>query len=171
MFGDFYVCGYELGADAGATLSANTRSSHKKESLKITVSVKVLFAKASKTFTKESESFDASASMFFTAYNTLQNQKETIDAPSLPEWVQTNLMRATVTFLDQVSSLDGDTRTMLRKLHLRHNQQLPLSACSDICESGLVVQLLLAPFARLEDFVITAYPREQKPLGNEIRNQ
>jgi len=156
-YGDFYVYGYELGADAGATLNATTKMSSMSETLELTVTVKVLFVKASATFSTSKTSFDSSSAMSFCGYSTLDNHQLAIASVTLSEAEQRALKEAAGCFLDKVQSLEGRARAKLKSMHLEDGQILPLSACVELCQSGLVVQLLLAPFARLEEFVSVAY--------------
>ena len=152
-YGDFYVCGYELGADAGATLFASTQSSSIKETLSLTVAVKVLFFEESVTHTTTSSSYTSNASMTFCGYSTLQKATQSTKTESLIPSEQARMQRAASAYLKRVGSVDHEAKETLAKLGLKDGQTLPLSSCTDICQSGLVVQLLLAPLARLNDFV------------------
>lgn len=156
-YGDFYVCGYELGADAGATLNATTQSSSTIETLELTVAVKALFAEASSTSSISKSSFDYSSGMTFSGYSTLDNDQLTIASVTLSEGQQQALKAAAGRFLEKIQSLEAMARAKLKSMRLVDGQTLPFSACVEVCQSGLVVQLLLAPFARLEEFVSIAY--------------
>ena len=152
-YGDYYVCGYELGADAGATLSATSKSSKMDETLTLTVTVKVLFFEGSATVTTTTTEMSSSASMSFSGYSTLHNDALSLQSNSPSVTEQGKLQRAASTYLERIGSLDHQAREELKRLGLVDGQILPLSYCTQICTSGLVVQLLLAPFARLNEFV------------------
>lgn len=157
-YGDYYVCGYELGADAGATLSATDKSSKKDETLALTVAVKVLFVEKSVTTTTTTTTMSSSSAMKFSGYSTLHHDTKSLTSESLSVAEQTGLQNAASTYLKKVASLDHDVRDALKDLGLKEGQTLPLSSCSELCKSGLVVQLLLAPLARLNDFVVSTRP-------------
>lgn len=154
MYGDYYVCGYELGAEAGATLSAATKSSSSEETLTLTIKVKLLFFEATAPpITTTKKSSDASTSMSFCGYSTLQHEASSLTCSNLSMAEQQQFQRASSAYLQMIASLDQDVRKVKERLKLKDGHTLPLSDCTAICQSGLVVRLLLAPFARLNAFV------------------
>lgn len=153
IYGDFYVCGYELGADAGASLVADNRSSTIAETLTLTLTIKVLFFEESVSTSTTTTSATSSASMIFNGYSTLDHNSQSFTTSSLSSGDQTKLRDVASAYLRKVSSLDHRARQELKRLGLKDGKAVSLSACSRICESGLVVELLLAPFARLNDYV------------------
>ncbi|KAK0629293.1 hypothetical protein B0T17DRAFT_615088 [Bombardia bombarda] len=154
-YGDYYVCGYELGGDAGACLSASSASKSKTETLELTVTVKVLFVKVSVTHKTSSSSSSAESKLSFSGYNTLTKQTESVAVVSKRAYdeKQALINQAAVRYLATVANLPQEVRKRMRQLKLCDGQALPLNACADICQSGLVVQLLLAPYARLNQYV------------------
>lgn len=152
-FGDFYVYGYEIGADAGACMSVSTSSTDTRNRLKITVSVKVLFFKASVSHTEEWSSFDETASFTFCGYSTLDASSRSLSAQGNSRSELQGLQAGAAEYLAKVGSLEEQVRTQLATIGLKDGGLLPLSKSQDLCESGLVVQLLLAPFARLNQYV------------------
>jgi hypothetical protein len=155
--GDFYLCGYELGADAGATLNAATQVSSMSETFELTVTVKALFAKASATHWTSKSSFDASSSIAFCGYSTPNNAQLQIVLFAPSESLQRALQDASGRFLDKIQSLEAAASAKRKAMRIQDGQTLPLSTCGEVCQSGLVVQLILAPFARLEEFVADAF--------------
>lgn len=153
LFGDFYVCGYELGADAGATLSAATHSSKSVETLTLTVTVRVLFFEESLTISKTISEESQSYSMTFTGFNTIESTATSTTSQSLSLAEQTRMQNTATAYLKTVGSIDEQVRTKLAHLGLKDGQELALSQCGEVCRSGLVVQLLLAPISRLNEFV------------------
>ncbi|CAG9982475.1 unnamed protein product [Clonostachys byssicola] len=154
IYGDYYVAGYELGADAGASLFARTDSKSSEETLVVTVTVKVLFAKKKlPPYTKKWQSSQSSSSICFAGYNTLGSSKKSLEARDLSPMGLSALQSTSAAYLDKVRALDPTARGELERLGLRDGQSISLSKCSEICESGLVVQLLLAPYARLTQYI------------------
>lgn len=164
-YGDYYICGYELGADAGVCLSASTESTTTTQSLEITVAVKILFYTASKTHTERSSSFSTSSTMTFCGYNSLEQKTDELTSPDKSTLEQQARLRdASAEYMKKVGSLDSEVRVSMARLGLEDAQKLPLSVCPLICQSGLVVELLLAPFARLNQYVKRASRLQMKPL-------
>ena len=167
-YGDYYVCGYELGADAGASLSATNKSSKVDETLALTIAVKVVFFESSATTTTTTTAMSSSSSMAFSSYSTLNNDALSLHSDSLSVAEQEKLRHAASIYLKKVGSLDHHARKELGRLGLTDGQTVPLSRCTQICKSGLVVQLLLAPFARLNEFVASALASGNDPKVNQV---
>lgn len=153
LFGDYYVCGYELGADAGACLSASTRDTSTEQTLTLTVSVKLLWMTESVSHTEHSQSATESATMTFSGYNSLGNESLSRKSESVSPSEQAELKKVANRWLKTIGALEAASRTRMRDLGVHDDQRLPLSACESICRSGLVVRLLMAPFAHLNQFV------------------
>jgi hypothetical protein len=163
LYGDYFVCGYELGGDAGACLSASCESSSKTTTLELTVTVKVLFVKKSITKTTSDTEVSGSSKLAFSGYTTFGQKSITMSSADVSPADPARLQQAAAEYLTMVGDLPSDIRGQMRKLGLVDGQALRLSSCSGICESGLVVQLLLAPFARLNEYVqlLSQPPSEQ----------
>ncbi|KAF5696335.1 hypothetical protein FGLOB1_13608 [Fusarium globosum] len=154
VYGDYYVSGYELGADAGASLSATTESKESKERLAITVKVKALFfERALPEVVTTTSSSDSSSCITFAGYSTVGNSKRVVEAKDLSEMGLTALQKVSAAFLQEVGALESSARKEMDRLGLVDGQQLSLEQCTEVCRSGLVVQLLLTPYHRLVEFV------------------
>lgn len=148
------MAGYELGADAGATLTARTDSKESEETLVLTITVKLLFFEESlPPIVKTSKSSESASSIRFIGYNTLGNNKKSIEAKDLSPSGLSSLQKTSTAFLQDIGALQVTARKELKRLGLKNGQPMSLSQCADVCRSGLVVQLLLAPFARLTQYV------------------
>ena len=153
-YGDYYVCGYELGADAGATLSATTESMASQETLTLTLTVKALFwEKTTPPVTETWKKASASSTLEFCGYSTLGPMSEQVAVKGTSAEEQKQLQQRAKDYLELIPCLRKDVDSKLAELSLEDGQKLPLAACSRICRSGLVVQLLLAPYARLNEYV------------------
>jgi hypothetical protein len=154
VYGDYYVSGYELGADAGASLSATTESKESEERLAITVRVKALFFdKALPEVVTTTNSSHSSSCITFVGYSTLGNSKRSVEAKDLSPMGLGGLQKISTSFLQEVGALEVTARKEIKRLGLVDGQRLSLDQCSEICKSGLVVQLLLAPYHRLVEYV------------------
>jgi hypothetical protein len=154
IYGDYYVCGYELGADAGACMSASTESSKTTETKEITVAVKVLFYSASTTHKSSSSTTTSSSTMSFCSYNSLEQTNRSLSIPAKAStYEQTYLQQIATEHMQKIASLSSEVRKRLKDLDLDDGEKLPWSICQSICQSGLVVELLLAPFSRLNQYI------------------
>ena len=150
-YGDFFVCGYEIGADAGATLSATSKSTLEKEVKELEIKVKVLFWSIGYKTRSESESSSASASISFCGYNTFTNELKSIASKAQSAHDQAQIQSEAARYMQEINDLDRTVRRKLKDFGLMNGQSLPLEHCSSLCGSGIVVNLLLAPFARLNE--------------------
>ncbi|KAJ5646644.1 hypothetical protein N7490_003016 [Penicillium lividum] len=181
-YGDYYIYGYELGADAAACISAESSTYSSKESLNITVTVKVLFVSASVSHKETFEEFKSSASFTFSGFNTLHSEVQSHPGiSSVADLI--NLQKQATEHMARVATLDQELQERMISLGLGGGTRLPLSSCGEVCRSGLVVQLLLAPFANLFEYQTICAKRDLHaidamnalvetrpvPLSNKIR--
>ena len=152
-YGDFYVCGYELGADAGAQMSATNETSRSDKTITLTVTVKVLFFSASVSHTETMRSETSGSTFTFTGYNSLHATVAEVTTEDLTAAKMDILRQNSSENLRQVACLESEARDAMSRLPLKDGHFLSLSESAAICKSGLVVQLLLAPFKRLNQFV------------------
>lgn len=187
-YGDYYVYGYELGAEAGACISAESSTYSSAESLKITVTVKVLFVSASATHMETLEEHKSSASFTFSGFSTLHGEVKSYPgvfpvgsiAPT-PVADLIYLQKKANEHVARVARLDHELQERMISLGLTGGAKLPLSLCGKVCRSGLVVQLLLAPFGNLFEYQTICAKRGPRamaahlvdtrtvPLSNKIR--
>ena len=154
VYGDFYIWGYELGADAGTTMSASTETLTSRQILTLTLTVRVLFwEETTPPITKTWEEASATSTLDFCGYSTLGAKSEQTAFKGSSAEEQQQLQRQAKVYLEQIASLHTNVRSRLAEVGLKDGEKLPFSACSRICRSGLVVQLYLAPFARLDEYV------------------
>ena len=114
--------------------------------------MKVLFFGASHTVTTTSTSLSTTAKLSFSAYNTLGNIVQSF--ASAASGAEQDKVRATsAAHLKGVGSLVDQVSTEMARLGLQEGQMQPLGRCTALCASGLVVELTLAPFARLNEYV------------------
>lgn len=156
LYGDYFVRGYTLGADAGLCLSARSHDRSQTESLKITVTVKVLWTSASASHTEERKEQAADAAMSICGYTTLRNEVDVVETKSASVFDQTRVRAVASKYMDRVAALEAEARLRLKELNVKDGQYAPTSTVLDMSRSGLVVQLLLFPFARLEEYVQNA---------------
>jgi hypothetical protein len=160
QYGDFFVAGYVLGGDAGACLSLDEYSRNEAERTEITVTVKVLFSEASDSKKEEKVHVKSSAAMAFAGYNSFTGESQALNFASTQEREHKQLQAAAAKFIGQVAWLEREVRKRLNGLGVKDGAKMPLSEGLTLCQTGVVVQLLMFPFARLQQFVQTV-PRIQ----------
>ncbi|KAJ5263842.1 hypothetical protein N7478_011447 [Penicillium angulare] len=168
-YGDYYIYGYELGADAGACISAESSEYSSEETLKITVTVKVLFWSASVSHTETFKEHKSSASFAFSGFNTLDGEVKKYPGVS-PDGSTSveglvKMQKEASEHLARVARLDHEIQKRMASLGLTEDAKLPLSSCGEVCRSGLVVQLLLAPFANLFEYQAICAKRHPLAIG------
>ncbi|KAJ9613427.1 hypothetical protein H2200_003369 [Cladophialophora chaetospira] len=169
QYGDYYLAGLCLGADAGASVSANNSQSSKFEQKKITATVSAFLWSRSVTHTSASQEFEASMDLEFSGYATLNGQKfhqrcglgstnpmkspaTALAATQRAADVQ-SMHAAAAEYMQKVANLHKDVQVRMDALGLHHQKLLALEDCSKICQAGLVVQLVLVPFSLLRELV------------------
>lgn len=171
IYGDFYVCGFELGAHASACLSVATKSTQTKDRLALAVKAKVLFFEAKAEVTSKTwESAEFSAKVTFVGYNTLaptQPRKQELQAKTFADVMQ--LKSGIDQVLDGVASLDGHMRTAMETLGIEDGQLLDPSTCNALLDQSMVVGLILAPYARMEAYVSVLGTERSGDSSNILR--
>ncbi|KAK2690197.1 hypothetical protein QWA68_010995 [Fusarium oxysporum] len=163
VYGDYYVSCYILGGDAGVYVATSDDTVDTRTKEKVTVKVKVLFFTASKTFEKEKSTHDETFQVTLSGYDTLTNtchgypsKKEGLDKVSQAQFNE--VRRQSIGHLQNVDKLPFRVRERMRELRLVNDQdELEWSHCSDICQAGLVVQVILMPYRYLRDYQIALY--------------
>lgn len=181
------MCGYELGADAGACLSAHTWSKTTKESFELEIKVHVLFWDASHTERIESTQEESTSSMKFCSFNTLDNSNSEFDIhgtnpdtfkglpinalpPPIVELLrrrmgqERDLHGAIQKSMTSIKTLEQDVRKRVRASELKNGQKLSMQRAAALYKSGIVVELLLAPFGRLSSYLMNV--RDIQKLRN-----
>ena len=136
-------------------MSASTETKASKEVITLTVTVELLFSTESVSTTEVKEMSQSSANLSFSGYSTLDQAPSSCSleiAATAPTHLQ-DLQRRANDYLTKVRDLQATVRKLMEELGIADGVQLPLSDCVRLCKSGLVVELLLAPFARLNQYV------------------
>lgn len=152
LFGDFYVSGFVLGADAGASVSADTRFSSAEEVNELTVKVKFLFIEAEHKEKSASKTSSLSASLNFCGYSTLE-KKTIVAGKDSSQASEQQIHELASSFMPKIHGLQKEVGERVIGLGLKDGGTLALTAAARIYQSNLVIQLILSPFGRLGEFV------------------
>jgi hypothetical protein len=153
LYGDFFIRGFTLGADAGICLAAHAHSTDTKEQLKVKLTVKVLFWSASVEHEETTENHEGSADLKVVGYSTMAGEFEKLETESTSYWDQQRVRDVATKYMRVISSLEKDVRANLTELKLKEGARVPLTEAFGLCRSGIVVQLLLFPHARTEQYL------------------
>jgi hypothetical protein len=153
LYGDFFIRGYTLGADAGVCVTAQFDKDSSKESLQVKVTVTILGWSESVEHNESTESSKVSASLKFCGYSTLYNKTESEETKSSLASDQAKLGRLAAKYTNLVSRLEADVKRSLGELKLVEGGVVPAATAFELCRSGLVVQLLLFPHALTQEYI------------------
>lgn len=148
-FGEYYVAGFELGADAGACYSVLEEFSSQAELLEVKMKVKILWMEAEATLAhKDQRQEYASNSMRFIAYNTL-TQMEVSESirPGEPLWI---FQKRVAEHTSTLKRLHNDVLVALEQILPPEQNTFGLEDCRRLCMTGLVRTVILLPYATLK---------------------
>lgn len=170
-YGDFYVCAFDLGADAGGCLSAHSSDKTEKERKALTVKVKVMCFSKSKTVETTSTERDSKRDLTFCGFNTLRNTLTAIDVKSSDQFTEESttisqkinsrkrveqeraLQAEILSCMAFVKTLEADVRAAVKRTGLQNGARYPPSIVPELGHAGVVVAMWLAPFARLPEYI------------------
>jgi|SRR5690606_736171 len=151
-YGDYYVAGYRLGAESGMMLSEAAFSTKTAERLSLTVKVKILFIKVSKTW--EQFFSQASANSVFTicGYDTLSHSNINYSAAAAIPGDFADIRSIAGQYESYGQDLGSRVENTMLQLGVNAEAYLQFKNCEDLCNSGLVVEVLLRPVQTLREF-------------------
>ena len=151
-FGDYYVAGYHLGADAALMLSEGATTSSTVERLSVKVEVTVLFYNDSHTEEKFFTESSANSTFRLSGFDTLSDlhvSETRIGSAGLD-----SLRKAAGGLSGMANQLANRVSTKMDGLRLQNSDSLGFETCEKLCGSGLVVQLILLPLSTLREVVL-----------------
>jgi hypothetical protein len=161
-YGDYYVAALRLGGDSGAFVSVDQSETTTIEKTTLTVTVKVLFFKASKTVSHTDIEKVQHLAFRFAGYDTLDGVNAVVNAPEVGRDALMRTQEKCASYLTKGTELAQRAIEKLEKLGLKAEQPLSIGECENICQSGLVVQLLLVPYTNLRGYRIAVAAASQK---------
>ncbi|KAK3395071.1 hypothetical protein B0H63DRAFT_63899 [Podospora didyma] len=175
-YGEYYVAGYILGGANATMVGVSTLESAESKDMKATITIKVLFIKKSIHIEKSDSATRALGAASLAAYDTLAGIELTVAASAQEETnkreVDPNALASIAGLID--TALDNQDRgwNLVERVEAKTGQmgldtsgvvaaagRLPISReqCDQLCREGLVVELLLLPYAGLRHYVQTYY--------------
>ncbi|TFK32765.1 hypothetical protein BDQ12DRAFT_476790 [Crucibulum laeve] len=157
-YGDYYVAGLRLGADNATMLSSSSNTDIQSQMDQLKISLKVFGKNHTLMDKKHVSSTSAIAhGTTVTAFDTLKNYNHTGQAGDAASCGREAELAARNVYDGQ--QIQERAFAVLQSLHISPGQIITTEQYRRICESGLVVELLLLPYAGLREFVLaTAGP-------------
>ncbi|KAK6359111.1 hypothetical protein TWF696_000278 [Orbilia brochopaga] len=153
-YGDYYVYGYEIGANAGASLCADSSSKDVEQTIKIRVKAKVLFFEVvSPDVVIHSHDSTSSASMIFTGYSTMDIVSKNLVYPQTGPHDEVFIQQTAAEYQKKMNNLHADVMGKLKEFKLVNGALVSPAVCANLCKEGMAIQLLLAPFVRLSQYI------------------
>ena len=155
-FGDYYVAGFVVGAKNVGLLSMDVESASEQWSLDIQFTLKILFWSHTWEWKKDGGSSSASGHLSFEGYDSLAGTNDSLTA-SDHDTAQAMYQVAQM-YEGLGETLRTRVETQLAALQLKSTnptQPLTYTQCHQMCQSGLVVEVVLRPFTELRDFIQT----------------
>ncbi|KAF9641488.1 hypothetical protein BFW01_g1471 [Lasiodiplodia theobromae] len=150
-YGDYYVAAYVLGADAGALVSRSSSASTVAERLQVTVKLKVLFWTASHTESKSWSNSTSAARVSVSAFSTLGPLRLSASAAGGSELQR--LAADAKAVLASIDNVPARVEATVAELGVRPGEKAVVGEdmCDGLCDSGLVVELVLMPIETLRE--------------------
>ena len=158
-YGDYYVAAYNLGANAGVLLAAESGSTDTTDKFSVTESVKAFFWTASHTDSHVENKYEDHINWTFVAYDTLSSVNDSQQSSNGTPL--SKVSNSCSRYLDLVQRLEARVDEHLQQKALKSGTTVNLARCKDICNSGLVSQLLLLPYRALRQYrEVTIKPKD-----------
>lgn len=147
QFGDYYLAGMILGGDSGTFLSVDEDHTTTTDTTSVKVTVKVLFWSKSATTTHVSTHSTETIVVNLLGYDTLDHLN--LHKTQIPaEKAVADIYH----YNGLAENLETRVLERMRKLGIIEGKRISVDHCKDICEAGLVVQLLMMPYHTLMSY-------------------
>lgn len=150
LYGDYFISGFTLGGDSGAFMSVDDVTKQSTDTATLKATVKVVFFKP-KTYTTSTTKthIDHSLKVTLSGYDTMEGFNFRDPKTSLDS-VQQKILK----MVDLADDLEARVMQKLKVLGIASNRELTLSECTHLCDSGIVVGIILIPFRLLRGYQI-----------------
>ena len=139
-----------MGGETGILVSGDSSSKLSLERFGITVTVEVLFAKASTTHTQDFSEIEAHNGLKIVGYDTLGHTKYNSAARDHAV-MQSEVETQAGEYCDKARSLDLRVAEKLNEMDISDGDYVDSTTCQRLVESGLVVELMLLPVITLRE--------------------
>ncbi|XP_014562072.1 hypothetical protein COCVIDRAFT_22036 [Bipolaris victoriae FI3] len=148
IFGDYYVAGYQIGAEVGGCVTITQSDQSEEKLVQVQATAKVLWMKKTISTTTSSKEVSSDHSISINGYDTLRQRTEEVKGTNLEE-----IHQMSKACMDRIGNLQATVEQTILDLGLGTDAGVSVKDCARLCESGLVVQLILAPYSKLAEYV------------------
>ncbi|XEV01244.1 hypothetical protein FSHL1_006531 [Fusarium sambucinum] len=149
-WGDHYVAGYRIGGDAGVMMSLGSSSKTVSESITICIKVEILFFSFEDSWTKSWSSAESDLRVTLSCFSTLEQAKiqeqRQLGDPKLYSFIQ-----EARGIHNRAQGLVDTVQRKLDQLGVSKDKHVTTEQCVGLCQSGVVVELLLFPVENLRE--------------------
>lgn len=145
-YGDYWLDGHQLGADAALLLSEETGYHENSEKVSLKVTVKPLVGKIDKKTSKFTQNIDARSELQIAGFDTLSRSCPKCNSLSMNAEQQSEVFKIFAELDLNVDSLFIRARATLQQQHLKNGSILNPSQSADMARAGLFVESILRPF-------------------------
>ncbi|EAW12960.1 uncharacterized protein ACLA_013970 [Aspergillus clavatus NRRL 1] len=144
IFGDYYVGGYRIGGDASVLFSTDASSRSETETKSVKLSVESWFGDYHKEWSSSSTRTEHQAEVRVSAYSTLEQA-------IIGETVKLGTARFQAVIEQgrgihrRAQGLDDSISKLLTQIGVRKGGLVTQQQCMQLCQSGVVAELLLMP--------------------------
>jgi hypothetical protein len=149
-YGDYYLAAYRLGGDTGILVSGASSDKRSLEKFGVTITVEVLFVKASVSHTKNSLKAEAHSNFKIIGYDTLSHTQYNSEAQGHAA-LQSEVTREAEGYCEKAKSLDIRVSDKLDELGIHDGDRVDMKLCEKLTQAGLVVELMLLPVITLRE--------------------
>lgn len=150
-FGDYFVGGYMLGGANSTVVWATGASERSSEHLDVSFDVHLLFLSYSDSISRHQASFASAGTASLAAFDSVDAYQTHVEAHDFQAYM--NAIQASHQNRLRGAALQERVRAKLKALNLGSSgAELPWERCGDLCASGLVLELLMLPWAGLRDY-------------------
>ena len=150
-YGDYYIAGMCVGATSSIFMSSSGSESSNSENTDVNVTGKLLGFSKTKNYDWNEREAKAISEVSISAFDTLDAVH--IDAPASVSGIYISEQRKRAAELAAMGrKLESRLRKRAQQYDICNDKSLSTEQCRQICESGLVIGLILFPFAQLRDY-------------------
>lgn len=128
------------------TVTQSDQSEEKR--VQVQATAKVLWMKKTISTTTSSKEVSSDHSISFNGYDTLRQRTEEVKGTNLEE-----VHQMSKACMDRIGNLQATVEQTILDLGLGTDAGVSVKDFARLCESGLVVQLILAPYSKLAEYV------------------
>jgi hypothetical protein len=151
FYGDYYVAGCNIGADAAFMCSEGENSKSTTEALSIKAEMHALFLSANYEDSKYFSDTSADSALQLSGFDTFSTTYLSLESANGSGLVA---LREQAAELDRkVEQLNNRVSSKLKELSLTEDMRVSLSTVEEIFKSGLVVEVILLPVNKLRDVI------------------